>query len=165
MKTLYLVRHAKSSWGDPFLDDFHRPLHERGLRDAPRMAMKLKERESHPDLVISSPAARALSTCMLMAEAVGYPASNIKTDRKLYHASDDEILRIVQNLHDNNDSVMIFSHNPGLTEFVNRLNKKPLTDNIPTCGVVCMTLPFSSWKDIQWGMSETVFFDFPKNKG
>lgn len=162
MKTLYLVRHAKSSWDDPFQDDFDRPLNDRGRRDAPRMAKRLKEREIYPDLLISSPAQRALSTCMLMAETAGYPATNIQTDRRLYHASDEQILKIVHEIHNNNDSVVLFSHNPGLTEFANRLVAEPITDNIPTCGVVCVELPVASWKDITWGQGALCFFDYPK---
>lgn len=162
MKTLLLIRHAKSSWDDPFQDDFNRPLNNRGLRDAPRMAKRLKEKDLHADLVLSSPAARALSTCTIMAEILNYAPTAVKTDRRLYHATDEEILRVVHGLHDNNDCVMIFSHNPGLTEFVNHICRRPITDNIPTCGIVCVRIPVDSWKDITWRQGELVFFDYPK---
>lgn len=163
VKTLYLVRHAKSSWDDPFQDDLDRPLNARGRKDAPRMAKRLKEKGLHADLFIASPAERALSTCIIMAETMGYPSSSIRTDRKLYHASEEELLDVVHSLNNNNDEVMIFCHNPGLTEFVNRLNFVPFTDNIPTCGIVCMKLPVSSWKDVQWTKGKVHFFDYPKN--
>ena len=125
MKTIYLVRHAKSSWDDPFQDDFDRPLNERGRTDAPRMARRLKEKEIHPDLLLSSPAARAISTCKVIAETAGYHHNQIKTDSRLYHASEETLLQIVKKLSDEIDVVMIFAHNPGLTDFANRLLPEP----------------------------------------
>ena len=164
MKTLYLIRHAKSSWDDPWQDDFDRPLNKRGQSDAPRMGKRLKEKDIHPDLLISSPAERAFSTCVIIAKKIGYKGENIHTDRKLYHASEDQLLFVVHQLNDGNDEVMLFSHNPGLTYFVNRICNEPVTDNVPTCGVVAITFPVASWKKITWGKGEMVFFDYPKNK-
>jgi len=165
MKILYLVRHAKSSWEDIFQDDFDRPLNERGRKDAPRMAKRLKERDIIPDLLLTSPAERALSTCMIMAERAGYPSSSILKDQRLYHASDEQLLKIVHELNDASDEVMIFCHNPGLTEFVNRLVREPLTDNVPTCGVVCIKLPVTSWKEVRWKNGDVRFYDYPKKGG
>lgn len=164
MKTLYIVRHAKSSWDDPFLDDFDRPLNKRGRADAPRMGKRLQERDVHPDLLISSPAERALSTCMIIAEKIGYPARNIHTDRRLYHASPEQLLSVLRGVSDGNDEIMIFGHNPGLTDFANELSRERVTSNIPTGGVVCLTFNVLSWKDIAWGKGEIEFYDFPKNK-
>jgi len=163
MKTLYLIRHAKSSWEDPFMDDFDRPLNKRGKSDAPRMGKRLKERDIHPDLLLSSPAERALSTCFIIAEKIGYASQKIHTDKKLYHADDDQLLSVVHRLNDANDEVMIFTHNPALTDFVNRLSKEPVADNIPTCGVVALKFPVESWKAVKWGKGKVDFFDFPKN--
>ena len=162
MKILYLVRHAKSSWDDPFQDDFDRPLNKRGRTDAPRMARRLKEKDIHPDILLSSPAERALSTCILIAERAGYPKSYIHTNPKLYHATSDELLKIVREQQEPNDEVMIVAHNPGLTDFVNRLNSGAVTDNIPTCGIVCIKLPVALWKDVSWGKGKLQFFDYPK---
>jgi phosphohistidine phosphatase len=164
VKTLYIVRHAKSSWDDPFQDDFDRPLNKRGRTDPPKMANRLKEKQIHPSLLVSSPAQRALSTSMLIAEGIGYEPSNIQTDRRLYHANEEVILEVVQGLNDVHGEVMIFGHNPALTEFVNMLSRKPVTENIPTCGVVSIRMPITSWKDAQWGSGEAVFYDYPKNK-
>ena len=111
MKTLYLIRHAKSSWDDPFQNDFERPLNSRGRSDAPRMARRLKEKDIHPDLMLSSPAERALSTCKIMAEKMGYNLNNVHTDRRLYHASEEELLQVVRELNDSNDEVALFAHN------------------------------------------------------
>ena len=163
MKTLCVVRHAKSSWEDPFLDDIDRPLNNRGRRDAPRMGKKLKEQGLTPDLILSSPAERALSTSILLAEMLGYPVTKIHTNSKLYHASEEDVLSIVQSLNDANDEVTLVGHNPGLTDFVNSLNGELVTDNMPTCGVLGIRLPVSSWKDVDWGKGELLFFDFPKN--
>lgn len=164
MKTLLLLRHAKSSWDDPFQDDFDRPLTERGKTDAPRMAKRLKEKGIHPDVLLSSPAERAITTARLIADKAGFGVHEIRTDKRLYHAGDEELLNVVHGLNDATDVAMIIGHNPGLTEFVNRLNYEPLTDNIPTCGIVCVRLGISSWKDAGWRKGEVAFFDFPKNK-
>lgn len=163
MKTLIVIRHAKSSWDNPLLRDFDRPLNERGERDAPRMGKRLKEKRIVPDLMLSSPAKRALNTCERIAEILQYPEENIKTDRELYHAEDESILRIIKNLNIKNDCVLIFGHNPGLTDFVNRLANANI-DNVPTCGVVSCSFDVDSWKVIAWGMGKVDFFDFPKNK-
>ena len=87
MKTLYLIRHAKSSWDDPKLPDFERPLNTRGERDAPKMGKRLKEKDVHPQTMISSPAKRALTTCTKICEVLGCPSQIIKTNRRLYHAT------------------------------------------------------------------------------
>lgn len=164
MKTLYLVRHAKSSWDNPFMDDFDRPLNSRGRSDAPRMGRRLKEKDPHPDMVVSSPAERALSTCVIIAGKIDYSLHSIHTDSRLYHASEEQLLSIVRGFNDANDEIMIFGHNPGMTDFVNKLSHERVTDNIPTCGIVCMRLSIASWKDAGWGKGEVVFFDFPKNR-
>lgn len=163
MKTLYVVRHAKSSWEDPFQDDIDRPLNKRGRGDAPRMGKRLKERALVPDLIVASPAERALSTAILLAEKIGYPAKNIHTDGRLYHATEDALLSIMRKFNDSNDEVMIVSHNPGLTDFVNSLTGELVTDNIPTCGVVAISLDVGSWKEAAWGNGRLVFYDFPRN--
>jgi phosphohistidine phosphatase len=165
MKTLYVVRHAKSSWDDPDRSDFDRPLNDRGKRDAPRMGKRLKEKDVHPDLMFSSPAKRALSTCKLISKVLDYPKSKIKEEQKLYHASDDDILSSVQALNDKHNVVMIFGHNPGLTDFVNSLmSEEKNIDNIPTAGVVAFELNISSWRQLTWGIGTLLFFDFPKSK-
>ncbi len=162
MKTLFLVRHAKSSWDDPGLSDFERPLNERGKRDAPRMGKRLKEKEMVIDLILTSPAKRAMSTVKRMAEVLDYPKENIKVEEKLYHASEDKMLDIVHTLKDQNDTVMILGHNPGLTDFVNSLTKENIL-NVPTCGIVACNFSVDSWKDIDWGSGKMMFFDYPKS--
>ena len=100
MKTLYLIRHAKSSWDDTNLDDFERPLNKRGKKDAPNMAKRLKEKGGTPDFMISSPAVRAFDTCKEFAKILGYDKNKIKTDKRLYHADEDQILTVIRELKD-----------------------------------------------------------------
>lgn len=162
VKTLYVVRHAKSSWDDLSLSDFERPLNRRGKRDAPRMGKRLKEKKVVPDLMLSSPAKRALSTCEEIAHALEYPKEKIKTDRKLYHADEGSLLEVVRSLKDKHDVAFIFGHNPGLTDFVNALMNATI-GNVPTCGIAACELDVETWQDVDWGMGKMLFFDFPKN--
>lgn len=163
MKRLILIRHAKSSWDYPELNDFDRPLNERGKKDAPRMAKRLKEKEYAVDSMISSPAKRAFSTCKRMADVLEFKREKISTDQALYHADEDELLKKVRSLPDNYSVVLLFGHNPGLTDFVNQLLNKHIL-NVPTCGVVSCLLPVTSWKEVKWGKGTLDFFDYPKKK-
>ena len=163
MKMLYVIRHAKSSWDSPLLNDFDRPLNERGERDAPRMGKRLKEKRLVADLFLSSPAKRAFTTAEKIADVLNYPLDKIKTDQDLFHAEDEEILEIVKKVNDKHDVVLIFGHNPGLTDFVNRLTDS-IIDNIPTCGIVACKLTIDSWKQTDWGKGVVELFDFPKKK-
>jgi phosphohistidine phosphatase len=166
MKTLYVVRHAKSSWDLPGIPDFDRHLNDRGKRDAPRMGKRLKDKHIHPGLMLSSPAKRALSTCKRIAEALGYPAEKIKTDRALYHADEEEILSVIRRVKDKHDVLMVFGHNPGLTDFVNRMSRDNTAtiNNIPTCGVVAFDFNITSWNEADFGKGELRFYDYPKNQ-
>lgn len=164
MKWLYLVRHAKSSWDEPRLPDFDRPLNDRGKRDAPRMGKRLKERGIHPSLILSSPAKRAVSTCKRLADAMGHDRRNIEIDQALYHADEEDILSVVWRIDRKLTSVMIVGHNPGLTDFVNSINRnqEPVTQNMPTCGVVAFSFAIDEWKGVTFGTGKLDFFDFPK---
>jgi phosphohistidine phosphatase len=161
LKTLILIRHAKSSWKDSSLPDELRPLKKRGKRDAPEMGRRLAEREIEVDRLISSPAARALATAEFIAEEIGFPWDEILIDEDLYLASPYEILSIIHELDDHVDRVMLFGHNPEFTEFVNVI-VPGLTDNMPTCGVVEFGFDIDTWTDI--GEVDPVFndFDYPK---
>lgn len=162
MKTLYVVRHAKSSWENPLLDDFSRPLNERGKRDAPRMAKRLKEKRVVLDLILTSPARRTLATAKRMAEVLNFAESKIKTNPDLYHASDSTILEILKTVKDKHDTIMLVGHNPGLTDFVNTLMNLVI-DNIPTCGIAACKLDIQSWKELDWKQGKLLFYDYPKS--
>ncbi len=167
MKKLYIIRHAKSSWDYPSLSDFDRPLNDRGKRDAPRMAKRLKEKRLTPDMVISSPAVRALDTCKIMCEVLGFDRKKIIEHKSLYHASEEQILSVVRQIKDRKgdkeEIVLLFGHNPGLTEFANRLSDENIA-NIPTAGMVAAELNIDKWSQANWGCGKLLFFDFPKNK-
>ncbi|MTI19740.1 histidine phosphatase family protein [Fulvivirga sp. RKSG066] len=163
MKTLYLIRHAKSSWKFPELSDAERPLNKRGKRDAPDMGKRLKNKGLFPDLMLSSPANRALTTCQMIAKALDYPKEAIETDRRVYHAGVSELLRVVQGIDDTWNTVCLFGHNPGFTDFANELTHSDIY-NIPTCGVFACSFDVDSWKDVGYGKGKRTHYDFPKNK-
>ena len=160
MKTLYLVRHAKSYWGDQSLADFDRSLNKRGKRDAPFMGKVLKEMEVAPDLIISSPAKRAKKTALEIAETLNYPSKKIVFKEELYDASSNDILSIVKNIDENILTAMIFGHNPGLTYLNNYISNKYI-DNIPTTGIVALNLEVK-WSEIDKYSCKQLFFEYPK---
>jgi len=160
MKILYLVRHAKSSWRDPSLDDIERPLNKRGKRDAPFMGELLKEKVVNPDVVFSSPAKRASKTAQIIAEQIGYSKKDIIYAEEIYESSSHELVDFIKKIDDKYNSVMVFGHNPGFTMLNNFLSKKYI-DNIPTCGIVALEFN-SSWKEIEKNSAKMLFFDYPK---
>jgi phosphohistidine phosphatase len=163
MKSVIIVRHAKSSWDDQSLADIDRPLNERGERDAPRMANRLKERNVHPQQMISSPALRAISTCRDFAKVLGFPEEQIQKVTSVYHAGSDTLLDVLRHARelDSDGPLMLFGHNPGLTDFVNELLDEEI-DNIPTTGVVAAKLNITRWKDATAGCGTLEYFDYPK---
>ncbi len=161
MKRLYLIRHAKSSWDDPRLPDFERPLNDRGKRDAPRTGRRLAQAGHRPDLMLSSPAKRAFGTAKRVARALGFRKGDIARDTRLYHADESQLLQVVQAQPDEATSIMLFGHNPGLTEFATLLCRYPF-GNVPTCGVVCIDFPVDRWKQVVYHQGELQFFDYPK---
>ena len=163
MRTLTIIRHAKSSWDNPHLKDFDRPLNNRGMKDAPEMGRRLKKLGYFPDLMITSLAVRALETCMKIAKELSYPKDGVITDSRLYHASSGEILDVIRETDDLWLQVAVFGHNPGLTSFVNRLAHLDI-DNIPTCGIVQCEADIKSWRDLEFGRASFRFFDYPKNR-
>ncbi len=116
--------------------------------------------------MLSSPAKRALSTSKRIAKVLGYSKRSIKTDRSLYHADEEIILSVVRDLNDKHATVMMFGHNPGLTDFVNSIMTAELQgfDNIPTCGVLAFQFQTDHWNDITWGTGKLLFFDYPKSR-
>ncbi len=111
--------------------------------------------------MLSSPAERALTTCKLIADIIGYQQSGIKTDKRIYHANEDQLLKILSEVNDKYESVMLFGHNPGFTDFANILFGENIM-NIPTCGIVAGKLKIESWKQVSPGCGKLEFFDFPK---
>ena len=161
MKTLYLVRHAKSSWKDESLKDFDRPLNKRGQRDAPFMGEKLKEQKIKPDVIIASPAKRAKLTAKVLAKKIGFDADEIKWKKKIYDAFTEDLLEIIRGQKSEIDSLMIVGHNPELTSLSNYLTDFRIY-NIPTTGISCIRFYCDTWEEIQPKSGEQVFFDYPK---
>lgn len=165
MKTLYVIRHAKSSWDAKTLGDIERPLNDRGKKDAPRMGKRLKEKNIYPDLIITSPAKRALSTAKKIAKILKYPKEKLKINDKLYHGDEDTILEVLNKQKDKNNVIILFCHNPGLTDFVNSIMSEELDiDNVPTCGVVAFQFKAEHWDQVTWGTGKMLFFDYPKSR-
>jgi phosphohistidine phosphatase len=162
MKTLILVRHAKSSWGDLSQPDFDRPLNERGKHDAPVMAGRLKDREVRPDALVSSPAKRARKTALAFADVLDMHKDRILFRDALYMASPETFHQEVAALDDAYNTIAIFSHNPGISEYANQLGVARI-DEMPTCAILAVTAPVSNWKDFRKAKKEFWFFDYPKN--
>lgn len=159
MRTLYITRHAKSSWSDPALDDFHRPLNDRGRRDAPFMARVFASRNEPVDLLVSSPAVRALSTARIFAEALG--GMSVSEERSLYLAELPALIKRVNTLPDTATRVMLVGHNPGLSELAEHLGDDDLGE-VPTCAVLRIDLPIDHWNEAAMGLGTVVWYDHPK---
>ena len=162
MKRLVVIRHAKSSWKDPGLRDFERPLNKRGKADAPEMGRRLALRSLIPDRLLASPAKRAIRTAEIIAGAIGFPAERIIRVDPLYGAGVADLVGILQGLDDSEETVYLVGHNPGLTDLVNFVCSAFL-DNLPTCGVFCADFDISSWKEIGRHRGKCLFMDFPKH--
>lgn len=161
MRNLYLIRHAKSSWDTPGLRDFNRPLNERGLHEAPQMAKLLVKQGVRPDLLVSSPAKRALSTALFFAESFGVPDESVVREPDIYEASVRDILRIVSALPDSVHTVLLFGHNNTLTDVAN-LFTEDFIENVPTCGIVRIESSATTWREFYEGNSEVKTCFFPK---
>lgn len=163
MKTLTIVRHAKSSWNDRSLRDRDRPLNKRGERDAPTMGQRIADAGVRPSLIVSSPAVRAWTTARVIAQQLTYPVEFLQQEADLYHAGVDDILDVIVAQDEGFNSLMIVGHNPGLTDFVNFLSPG-LTGNLPTAGVVSFNINQEDWKLHEQPTTELVLHDYPKKK-
>jgi phosphohistidine phosphatase len=163
MKRLTLVRHAKSDWSLPGQADWDRPLNRRGQRDVPDMARRLRSRRLKPELILSSPAVRALTTATVMARELKVPAAHVLQDERLYLASPADLLAVIRDLGGEARHLMVFGHNPGLTECANRLSAGDHIDNLPTCGVFTAHFDLDAWRELDWGGGQDAVFDYPKN--
>lgn len=161
MKTLVIVRHGKSSWAYPELEDFYRPLKQRGINDAFRIGEELVNREITPDLILSSPAIRAMNTAIIIGRKLDFTLSNIQTNESIYEASTSQLVKLISDVDDGCETLMIFGHNPSFTSLVNQLQDEPLY-NLPTCGVVAIELQIDSWEDISKSKGKKVLELFPK---
>ena len=159
MKTLLLLRHAKSSWDDVALRDFERPLADRGKRDAPRMGEELKLRAPLPDLIISSPAARARQTTQAVVEAGGLTA-RLEFNDSIYGATSAELMRLIRRLEDGVNCALMVGHNPGFEELVSRLTGSD--ERMPTAALACIEFQIDHWNDLEDGAGRLIWLLTPK---
>jgi phosphohistidine phosphatase len=159
MKTIYLVRHAKA--GSSHSGDFDRTLNEVGLKAAHFMAELLEEKSVVPDLIIASPASRALTTAEIFCDILGYPKEQIEKRIEIYEGGAGRLLKIVQQLPDNCTTAMLFGHNPTMTAFSNLLSGGGI-NSLATCGIARIDLDIKSWSDADADTGKLVWYDFPK---
>jgi len=161
MKQLTLIRHAKSSWAEAGLSDFDRPLNKRGECDAPNMGQRLHKRAMPIDCIISSPAKRAISTAHIIAQTLHFNVANIIEEPRIYEATTGTLLTVVQALEDRFNNVLMFGHNPGVSQFGYYLSGQ--LQDLPTCAMFAMQFELEHWANMQPNSAEVLFFDYPKN--
>jgi phosphohistidine phosphatase len=162
VKTVLLIRHAKSDWGDFSLPDFDRPLNERGKKDAPVMAQRLLDKKIKIDAFISSPAKRAKKTATLFAETYKKGKEDIIFCEELYAAAEHIFYDVIASVKNKFDCIAVFAHNPGITDFANQLTNERI-DNIPTCGIFAVKIDCDKWANFRNAKKEFLFFDYPKS--
>lgn len=161
MKRLYLARHAKSSWDEGWLDDVERPLNVRGKQDAPIMGGLLRKMGVKPDVIVTSPAARASATARIVARELGYPLEKMRYRERLYEGVSRDYVDTIASLDPEYDSAMIFGHNPTITTIANMLTGSSIV-NIPTSGVVGIEFDTDSWIRASEERGTLLFFEYPK---
>lgn len=163
MKTLLIIRHAKSGWDDLSLSDFERKLTDRGKLDATMMAKRIKKRSIGIDAFVSSPAKRAKKTAKIFMKEYEKDEKYLSLAPSLYEASVKDFYDVVENLDDKNTTVALFAHNPTITEFINSLECSPVYD-MPTCAVYALEIKSKHWKEFKEAEKKFLFFDYPKNE-
>ena len=161
MKKIYLVRHGKSSWTDPLLTDFERPLNERGKANATAFADTLKSHKIIPELIYSSPANRALSTARIVASGIGYPLGNIKVREEIYDAGTEDLRKVIKDTPREINSIMLFGHNPGFIMLAQELLEKEI-EFFPTCTICGIEINTNDWKQIPNSGNTCFIFQSPK---
>lgn len=161
MKTLIMVRHAKSDWGNETISDISRPLNSRGYSDAHILAKQLAQKIAPPQAWLTSPAIRAYSTALLFAEAFNFDLEKISINKKIYEASVKTLQGVVTDLPDDIETAFVFGHNPGFTKFFNQFSDA-FADNIPTCGVISLSNDVLSWKDFLNTKVKNDYYLYPK---
>jgi len=159
-KTLYLARHAKSSWNDPTLSDHQRPLNKRGLKNAPEMASRLNDRNSTIDQIICSTANRARTTAQFLAQGIDYNPNDIKQDDQLYFGGIHSMIDIINSTQPSIGSLMLVGHNPDMTSLFNYLCGNQ-TYNMPTCAIGIIRFD-GNWDDVCKNSGKVLDYDFPK---
>lgn len=158
MKKLFLIRHAKSGWDNPALKDIERPLNERGYASANEMSQQLKVT---PDLIITSPAIRAMSTALIFSRNLDYNFNNIVIKQELYDTSVKDYLSVLHSIDNQFKTVLLFAHNPIISDFAESLTKS-IPNEMPTCAIAGISFNTNNWKEIKNKTGELFLFDYPK---
>jgi len=161
MKQLLLVRHATAAWNSAELEDFNRPLNQAGDAEAIKMAAQLVSRQITPELLVSSPALRAISTARYFADILNINRKKIQEETAIYEATVPDLLKIISRFDDNYTCVALFGHNPGVTNLLLKLTNEDIYD-FPTCGMALIEFPFDSWNLVSGGTGELKFFEYPR---
>lgn len=161
MKTILLIRHAKSGW-ESFQKDIERNLTGSGRADAAKMAGYLLSKEIKIDLFVSSPAERAMQTAAIFSEI--YRGLRPVVFEQLYEPEMDDFVSTIQSLDDQYDSAAVFTHNPGITDFANSVTTVRI-NNMPECGIFCIESAIDEWKDFSAEKSRFLFFASPETIG
>lgn len=161
MKTLILVRHAKSSWANPDTDDFDRPLNKRGEHDAPFMGKLVFDKVGKPDLIYSSPANRALTTAQFFATEMSYNPDAISQQKLIYQQGGRAIIKLLMGTPKEHNIVILFGHNPDITSLANYFSDVNI-DHMPTCAVACIDFDTDDWSWISDSNGKLRFFEYPK---
>ena len=163
MRRLTLLRHAKTETQHSGQEDWDRALEPRGQIDAPEMARRLRDRKLKPDRVITSPALRALTTAQIFARELHLAATKLQQDERLYLASPKVIREVVRELGGEVQHLMIVGHNPGLTEFAEKISADREIDNMPTCAIYTVEFDIADWSELEWNSGLNAELDYPKN--
>ena len=162
MKQVILMRHAKSSWAEPAMDDFDRPLNDRGMNDVVRSARRLGDfLGKEQALLESSSAVRAKLTSQQVLDQCAEQITDVSWNEDLYLCSPETWLDIVRSWNNNRDHGISVGHNPTITSMINRLCMAGI-DNVPTSGIAGITFDVNTWKEVGWGQGKLVWFDYPK---
>lgn len=161
MKTLFLIRHAKSDWENALLKDIERPLNERGYAAANLMSSGLG---ASPGLIVTSPAVRAASTALIFARNLNYDPNTVLIKKELYDSSVKDYLGVIRQIDEAFDTVLLFGHNPTISDTADHLTKG-LPMEMPTCAIAGIRFDAESWSKVKAGSGELFLFDYPKKNG
>lgn len=161
MKSIILLRHAKSDWTNPQLKDYDRPLNARGTRVAPKMGGKLSEMNEKVDVIFSSPAERAKLTSLYVSEQLQLDENQIEFESEIYEASVRTLLNVINKIDDEFDRVMLVGHNPTFSYIAEYLTDDIIGD-LPTCGAVKISFATNSWKEISESTGNKEWYIYPK---
>ncbi|MEX0662665.1 MAG: histidine phosphatase family protein [Balneolaceae bacterium] len=162
-KTILLMRHAKSSWGDRDLKDFERPLNNRGKKDAPKMGQLLKRLNLIPDAIVSSPAARAKATVLSVVDELGVNEEIISWNDDLYYGGSKDYLDAIRQTSEECNVVMTVGHNPMTEQVIAELSDRRFTNAVPTATIACFEVNIGNWKDVRSGECTLKWIKSPKD--